>query len=98
MRTLGNSAAIILLTILLIGGGLLAYRFLVDFNRETIQHSQGYVQTRIQELNEIIVSYNDERTSPGQKAALVNQFCYKVTLLIPEERPTNIVSFQSAHC
>lgn len=69
-----------------------------DVNREVTQHSQAYVESKTQLLNGLITDYEDPAATSGQKAAIVNEFCYQTTLLLASERPANVVRFQTAHC
>lgn len=69
-----------------------------NVNREITQHSQSYVESKTQLLMGLITDYEDPKATVGQKTAIVNEFCYQVTLLTPEERPAPIVRFQASHC
>ena len=69
-----------------------------DVNREIIQHSQQYVESKTQLLLGIMSDHEDPLATVGQKKAMVNEFCYQVTLLLPEERPTVIARFEAEHC
>ena len=69
-----------------------------DVNRTITRHSRGYIETQTQILDGLIRDYNSPQATIGQQQAIVNDFCYKVTLLLPEERPRNIVEFEQEHC
>jgi hypothetical protein len=105
LRVLGYIFAAILAVAMAIGlvyGGLLVFapaRLMEqDIRRNVTIHSLGYIQGKIQLLNGLVTDYNDPDATDGQKQAIVNEYCYQVTLLLPEERPANIIRFQAAHC
>lgn len=105
MKTLGTITAAVLAVLLGIAAlyGLVVAlgplgRIVNDITRENTQHSQAYVESKTQLLNGLITDYESPAATDGQKVAIVNEFCYQVTLLVPSERPANVVRFQTAHC
>lgn len=102
MKTLGQVTAAGIIAVVVIAaiyfGAPAVLKWGTDTGREVTQHSQAYVQSKVQLLNGLITDFEDPTATAGQKAAIVNEFCFQVTLLIPDERPANVVRFQTAHC
>jgi hypothetical protein len=69
-----------------------------DVNREIVQHSQAYTESKTQLLLGLISDYEDPLATQGQRIATINEYCYQVTLLLPSEQPTVIAQFQAQHC
>jgi len=69
-----------------------------NVNREVTQHSQSYTESKTQFLNGLMTDYASPTATAGQRDAIVNEFCYQVTLLMPSERPDNVLRFEAAHC
>ena len=95
---IGCVALVLVAAVALFFGGLLLQRFVFDIQRENIQHSQQYVETKNQELLGLIRAYEDPNASDGQRRATVNQFCDEVNLLEPDTRVVPVRTFASAHC
>jgi len=87
--------------LLFIGWGILFGNFgkiFRDINRENITHSQAYIQSKTELLLGLITDIQDPLATEGQKAALTNEFCYQVTLLIPSEWSSPIARFEAENC
>jgi hypothetical protein len=87
--------------LLFIGWGILFGNFgkvFQDINRENIQHSQAYVQSKTELLLGLITSAQDPLATEGQVKATINEFCFQVTLLIPSEWSSPIARFEAENC
>jgi len=98
LEVIGGLIVVVAIGAVVVLGVPAALKWGQDVTRESQQHSRSYVESKTQLLNGLMTDYEDADATPGQKTAIANEFCYQVTLLVPEERPANIVRFQTAHC
>lgn len=98
LQTVGLLAVLCAFGVAVVIGLPIALKWGRDVDREVTQHSRAYIESKVQLLNGLMTDHADPQATDGQRAAIVDAFCFQVTLLLPEERPDNVVRFQTAHC